>query len=685
MRSFLRHAGGPVRGAWFSKSFASLRILCCAIALLAGSPQFATSRSAAADDDPPAAAAEPQIPAADAAEPADWIADDLAFPEIPETTVIGRLDSFPGSPLAEGGVLTPTRTEALASEIGSSLTVITADQIRQTRQTRVPEVLRTVPGLDVVQSGGRGQTASVFLRGANSYQTKVMIDGIPVNDPSGPQRGFDFGLLSVDGIQQIEVLRGPQSTLYGSDAMGGVINIVTQRGEGPPRVVIGAEGGSFGTSREQLNVSGGTASYHYAFGGSYEKSSGFSAAEIGTENDGFRAANYAGRFGWTPADNFDIDYSFRYIDQNVDLDDFNADNLTAEAHSDNFFNRVQARWMTVDGFWEHRVAFNLADHNRRYPDGWVPQYLGQTRKFEYLSNFYVGSIHTVTAGVDYWHEEASNTNTPQQSQNMTGLYLQDQIRLFDRWFTTVGFRFDEHSTAGRAETYRIASRYNVHQTGTAFHGSLGTGFRAPTLFELFSPYGNLGLDPEKNFGWDCGVEQALLDGQLVVDGTYFRSDYTNLIEFAFLPFEPWGQYQNAGRALTSGVELTARFELNPCTTIYGSYTHTLARQLDTGELLLRRPPHKATFGVAHRFACDRARVNLNLLYVGPREDYDDSWPSNRVALGEYYLLNLAGSYDVNHWCQIYARIDNVLNENYQEVWSYQTAPLSGYAGVSIRL
>jgi vitamin B12 transporter len=283
------------------------------------------------------------------------------------------------------------------------------------------------------------------------------------------------------------------------------------------------------------------------------------------------------------------------------------------------------------------VAFNLANYDRRYIDGWVPQYLGQTRKAEYLSNFYLGSNHTVTAGVDYWHEEASNTNTPQQSQYMTGLYIQDQIRLFDRWFTTVGARFDEHSTAGTAKTYRITSRYHVYQTGTAFRGSLGTGFRAPTLFELFSPYGNLGLDPEESFGWDCGVE------------------------------------------------LTARWELNPATTLHGSYTHTLARQRSTGDLLLRRPPHKAALGVVHRFDCDRARLNLSLLYVGPREDSDDSWPSDRVTLGEYYLLNLAGSYDINHWCQLFGRVDNVLNENYQEVWSYQTAPLSGYAGVSIRL
>jgi vitamin B12 transporter len=563
--------------------------------------------------------------------------------------------------------------------------VITQEQISRTRQNRLPDVLRTVPGLDVVQPGGRGQQTSVFTRGSNSYHTKVLVDGIPVNDPSGTQRGFDFGLLSVDNIQQVEVLRGPQSTLYGSDAIGGVINIVTKRGEGPASAVAGFEGGSFGTSRETLNVSGGTPCYHYSFGGSYERASGFSAVAAGTENDRFSAANYSGRFGWTPSGDFDVDYVFRFIDQAVDLDGFNVDDLLARNLSQSFYNRLQTRLMTLDGLWEHRVAFNLADYDRRYPNGFVPQYRGQTRKFEYLSNFYLGPVHTVTAGVDYWHEEASNTDLPQQAQWMTGLYVQDQIRLFDRWFTTVGARFDDHSSAGMARTYRITSRYEIDSTGTAFHGSIGEGFRAPSLFELFSPYGNVGLDPEESFGWDCGVEQSLWCDRIVVDGTYFRNDFSNLIQYIFLPAPPWAEYQNAGQALTSGVEVTTRWELNPCTTLYGTYTHTLARQRTSGDLLLRRPPHKATMGLAHRFCCDRARLNANLLYVGPRNDLDDAWPANTVTLSEYYLLNLAGSYDVNGWCELYGRIDNLLDENYQEVWGYNTAPLSAYAGVNVRL
>jgi vitamin B12 transporter len=169
----------------------------------------------------------------------------------------------------------------------------------------------------------------------------------------------------------------------------------------------------------------------------------------------------------------------------------------------------------------------------------------------------------------------------------------------------------------------------------------------------------------------------------VVDCTYFRNDFTNLIEWV----GPWpGSYENVAKAFTSGVELTARLELDPCTTMYGTYTHTLARDLITGELLRRRPPHKASFGVNRRLCYDRANVNLNLLYVGPREQMDWAlWPAPRVTVSEYYLLNLAGSYDVNSWCQVFARIDNLLDYDYQEVLHYATAPISAYAGVSIRL
>ena len=624
----------------------------------------------------------------DTAAPVEEPAPEPLLPELPETTVIGRPNPFPATPLGEGTVLSTSRTEAIGAQTGSALTVITQEQIARTQHSRVTEVLRDVVGIDVVQSGGLGRTSSVFMRGANSYHTKVLIDGIPVNDPSAPNRGFDFSLLSVDNIQQIEVLRGPQSTLWGSDAIGGVINIVTKRGEGPMQATARFEGGSFGTSRESLGISGGTPTYHYSFGASYQRAAGFSIATVGTENDRFSGATYSGRFGWTPAENFNVDYTFRYIDQVTDLDDWSfgigpVDNLLYRQHWLAFFNRVQARLATLDGLWEHRIAFNLADHDRRFidpPPFYTRRFEGQTRKFEYLSVLALGEHNTLTAGVDYWHEDATDSNIPDFSQYMGGIYVHDEIRLFDRWFTTIGFRWDDHSRAGSAETYRISSRYLFPETGTALHGSIGTGFRAPTITELFHPFfgGNPNLRPEQSFGWDCGLEQSFFCGALVVDGTYFRNDFTDLIQWVW----PAG-YSNVAQSFSSGVEVTARWEVNPCTTVRANYTHTFTEDLATGLPLLRRPQHKASIMLNRRFADDRANVYLSLLYIGPRADTDAFFA--RTVLSEYYLLNLAGSYQLNSWCELFARIDNVLDENYYEVFGYNAAPLSAYAGVSLRL
>ena len=659
-----------------------LWLLCCCVAFL-----LVSARSAAAQE-PGDAEGEARVSVADDAESSSPEAEELApsspeltFPEVPETTVVGRPSPFPATPLGEGTVVTATRGEAFGNQVGSSMTVITEQDIARTRQGRVNEVLRNVPGLDLVQRGGAGQQSSVFIRGANSHHTKVLIDGIPANDPSSGQRTFDFSQLSVDNIQQIEVLRGPQSTLYGSDAIGGVVNIVTKRGEGPMSVRAGFEGGSFGTSRESLNVSGGTSQYHYSFGGSYQKASGFSQAEAGTENDRFSGSTSSGRFGWTPADNFDIDYVFRFVDQDVDIDDFDADHLFNQQRTDSFFNRVQARLMTLCDTWEHRVAFNLTDHDRRFTHtAFTPEFQGQTRKFEYLSNFYLSPDHTVTAGVDYWHEEMSDTASPLRSQFMTGIYLQDQIRLADRWFTTFGARFDQHSSAGSAKTYRVTTRYQVDQTGTAFHGSVGTGFRAPTIFELFSSWGNPGLAPEDSFGWDCGLEQSLFDDRFVVDCTYFRNDFSDLIQFVVTNFNPFtGEYRNVASAKSTGVELSARWELNPCTTLYGTYVHTLAKDQAGADLLLR-PRHKASFTV-NRSLCpcgDQANLYLSLLYVGPRFDFGGTH------LSEYYLMNLAGTSRLNDMCELFARVDNALGENYQEAATYATAPISAYGGVNFR-
>jgi vitamin B12 transporter len=634
---------------------------------------------------------EPSPPAKEDSAPPPKQKPEVTLPEVPETTVIGRPGPFPATPLEAGTVLTPGRLETLAGEVASALTVIPEQQITRSRQTEVTEVLRGVPGLDVAQQGGPGGLTSVFLRGANSNHTKVLIDGIPVNDPGSAGRAFDFSQLSVDNIERIEILRGPQSTLYGSDAIGGVVNIITRRGQGPLAVSADLMGGAFGTSREAIGASGGTRDYHYSFGASYLQRDGFSAASRppgNQERDGLRDATFSGRFGWTPSEAFDVDYVFRYVDQDAEIDDAGfgtppQDNFIRQNRSEAFFNRVQARLMLLDGFWEQRAGFNLTDYDRRDTDPGLffdPQFLGRARTFDYQSNFFLGENHVLSVGADYLNEESGIFSLSERSQHLKGVYFEDRIRLFDRWVTTAGFRWDEHSSAGSANTYRVTSRYKLPETGASLHGSIGTGFRAPALEELFNSFvGNPKLRPERSFGWDCGLEQSLFGGRLVLDGTYFRNDFTDLIQFDFATFA----LENVGRAFSSGVEVTVLWRLDECTTLSANYVHTFTEDLENQVPLLRRPKHKAYLGVNRRLWCDRANVNLYLLYVGPRQDTDPV-TSLQTTLGEYYLLNLAGSYDLTESCQLFARLDNLLNENYEEVFGFQTAGLSGYGGLSFR-
>jgi len=613
--------------------------------------------------------------------------------EIPETEIVGRPDAFPTSPLDAGTAVTPTRSASSLAESGSSVTVLSEQQIADTGQTQVLEVLRQVEGLDVVQQGGPGNLTSVFMRGANSQHTKVLLDGIPVNDPSNATRGFNFSHLTVDNIERIEVLRGPQSTLYGSDAIGGVINIVTKRGEGPMSVSVSGMAGTLGTHRESLHLSGGNECYYYSFGASYFHTDGISSAarRLGNlENDGYDNLSFSGRFGWTPSELLNVDYVFRYVDTDTEIDDYDfltglpVDNPIRHSLSQRFFNRIQVQSFFLDGLIEQRVGFNFVDYNREDTDSGFfvpPNYGGQTRQFDWQANLLLTECNTFTAGFDYLAEEAASTGTATRTQNMSSVYLHDQFSLWDRSFTTVGVRWDDHSAAGQAETYRVTTLYDVQEVCGAFHGSLGTGFRAPALAEN-SPFAfgaNPGLRPERSKGWDLGWRQELLCGQVVLDATYFNNDFTDLIVWdPTSPLTFFGGLENIGRARSSGVELTGRWVVNELWTLDATYTHTETENLLTGLLLDRRPRNKASIGVHRYFCCDRGHVSFYLLYIGDRLDRGGA-----VTLDEYVTANLACSWRPRDRHELFLRVDNLFDEKYEQVAGYGVLPLTVSGGVRL--
>ncbi len=598
-------------------------------------------------------------------------------------------------------VVTATRTETPENEIGSAITVITAEDIAAKHVNNVADALRTVPGLDVVRSGGPGQPTAVFLRGANANHTLVLVDGVEMNDPSSTNGSFDFANLQTDNIERIEVVRGAASAAYGSDAMGGVINVITTKGKGDAKFTGNAEGGSYDTWKTIGSVSGSTKLVNYSLDASRLETAGFSTADenLGNLNpNGYRNTTVSGRSGINVTDNLDLGVTLRYNEGKTSYDDgggVNYDNTGNYNTFNELFTRGFGHLKLFDGLWEQTlgVAYSRTDRNNVNvfspisPSSFngVSANLGEKVKLDYQNIFHIHKSNTVTLGVEEEADSLSssavisdwgiNSSIPSKTMNTISGYLQDQITLFDRSFTTVGVRYDDNNRFGGHETWRVNELFSIKETGTRLKGNYGTGFKAPSLNQLYDTIygaGNPDLKPETSVNWDVGVEKDLFRKKVTASVSYFNNSFNNLIDY--LHVYPYTN-NNVSRAKTNGLE--AFMEVRPITdlTFRGTYTYQQTLNEITGSQLLRRPRDKASFDADYQFL-EKAHVHFNVLMVGQKADY-----SNTVA--GYTLLNLAGSYDVNKYLQLSGRIDNLLNKQYEEVYGYGTSGVAGYGGIKV--
>ena len=604
-------------------------------------------------------------------------------------------------------VVSATRLPTPESELGSSVTVITGQEIERKQLRTLPEVLQNVPGLSVVQTGSPGGTTSVFIRGTNANHTKVFIDGIDASDPSSPDGSFDLSQLLAADIERVEVLRGPQSGLYGSDAIGGVINIITKAGSGSPRLHASVEGGSFGTFNQSAGASGSVSRFSYNFDVTHYRSADTLVTPSNlvppgqTVNpDFYDNLTVATKLGATLTDNFSVGLVARYVDMHLHStsDDPNSlipEDLPSISTNHELFTRGTGHLVLFNGRFDQTFGIAYTDYRRRFFDpnlddialGNDPSFShGDRIKADWQGNITVAAGQILTLGAEHQLDEFSDTSPVQAQMANNAGFAQLQSSFGERLFDTISLRIDDNDRFGSKFTYRFAPAYLILETATKLKGSLGTGFKAPTLNELFESFPQFGffanpnLKPETSLGWDVGFEQQALDQRIALGATYFHNDIKNLITID----DAGTTSINIGQATTDGVESFVSYRPWDPVSLRADYTYTFAEDDITHTELLRRPKHKASLNAAWRMT-EEATLLATIVYVGPWIDINRPGTVSGLRAPGYTLVNLAGSYDLGHGVTAFARINNLLDRQYQDPIGFQHQGLGVFAGVRVAL
>jgi vitamin B12 transporter len=622
-------------------------------------------------------------------------------------------------------VISATKTPVPVSHLTSAVEVITGEQMQQRKLQTVAEALRWAQGLAVNQSGGPGTNVDVRIRGGTPEQTLVLIDGAIVN--SATTGSYDFSNLTTDNIERIEILRGSQSMLWGSDAMGGVINITTKRGRDTPNVSGFFEYGSFNTIREGANVAGKKGPVDFSGSISRWDTSGFSTINYrrgASEGDGYHNWQGSVRLGADLPKDGRLEFDFRWMKGIVNFDGFAfnsttfksdpADVLGAKGQSTQYVfagNYMQP----ITSWWSQKLTMSRATDNLVSQSGTVERNLvtGATglvgfpfnsqiettsNRIELQENVQIAEPLLLTAGYQFREQIGQNTDSidptmsfPTKSINSNAGFADAKLNLWDRLFGTAGIRQDEYNVFGSATTYRLTAGYLHQETGTKLRGSYGTGFRAPTINQLFFPgFGNPNLQPEKSQGFDVAVDQTLLNDRVTLSLGYFWTRYRNLILSVFDPAvcTTPGSFgfcaQNAGDARARGVEASGKFRLvrdQPwikSLDLQFQYTYTLTNNLTDGQdTRLPKWPLNQWSTILSYQPIEALRANLEGRFVGQR--YNNV--GNSGSIGSFYVWNLSATYDVNKQIQVYTRVDNIFNEKYEEVLFFGTAIRSVFGGV----
>jgi vitamin B12 transporter len=600
-----------------------------------------------------------------------------------------------------------------AETVGNAVTVLTGEDLRRQQIRNAADALRSLPGVAVNRQGGVGNFTQVRIRGAEANHTLVLIDGIVANNTADGE--FDFSNLSAEEIERIEIIRGPMSSLYGANAVGGVINIISRRGQGPLTATLQTEAGAFASKDVVARLAGGSERANLSLAYQWRATQGFNIAPVGDEQDGSRLRTFSLRAGARLLDNMSLDITLRNSEKHADRDgfgDFSAPaGSLAQAFDDAstlsnsvFLAGANLKWDTLNGSLSHEFK---ANHNGTTTTDADRTFLSNSKNISQADSFaYLGTLRLDTPAIWGKHSLSALVETDNERFTPEGSFADGRTRergrlsfagewrgaLANRLFLTAGIRHDDNDNFQDFTTWRTALSVPLPELGLRPHASTGTAVKLPTMFEQFGTdqffIPNPNLRPEESFGWDAGLEFSWLAGRVTLDVTYFNANLTDKIDGFVATAKP-GIFTAAnlpGESTRQGVEIATRVKLAAGLSWGAAYTYTDARNPD-GEQEIRRPPHAARTDLSWGFAGGRGSANLAVIYNGSMQDigfvlpfFD---PQPRLSLPPYWLVNAAVSYRLQPGVELFGRVENLLDQHYQESFGFDAAPLAAFAGVKL--
>ena len=605
-------------------------------------------------------------------------------------------------------IVTASRSPIAKVNLGSSTTVISREQIELRQARYVTDLLRAVPGFTVSHVGTTGSQTQVRVRGAEANHVLVVIDGVRANDPASGD-DFRWELLSTNDIERIEIVRGPQSSLWGSDALAAVVQIITQSGRDSPGINAYAEVGSFNTVNGGLNGGTGGDTWSLAFGLERLDTDGTNISRSGSEDDesDMTTASVSGQL--RPSENLTLKLGLRAVDAYSQFDpvDFFVTGLPQDGDvatdSERYYLNAGATLSTLDGRLLHHVyARYLNTDNMNLADGVQNSSTASDRKtFTYQSDIQMGE-NLLSMAIEHertrfeQHGEIG-FGDPNQDQQMSvnSLIADYQGRSIDRLTWLLSARYDDNSDFDGAVSGRLSLAYHFSDT-TIVRANLGTGRKAPTFIERFGFFpgqfvGNPNLKPEKSKLIDLGIDQLLFDNAFELQlAVYYQNLEDEINGFVFDPDAFLFTAENIdGDSIRKGVEAAATFNVTENLSFGGSYTYTDSTQNDgSGSDVreLRRPRHSGSLNTSFRFLDERAKLMVVADYGGTSTDIffpPFPLPPEIVSLDSFWLLDLTASYDINRNTNIFVRALNLLDEDYEQVYGYRTPGRSAYVGIRV--